>query len=347
MNNSSSAPRPKWPGWLTPVMAAALILAVVWGLGVTVFRGVLENRGLPEEVRGSTQEQFAFWHYGTKLDNWATRAGALAQLAEDEASTQALTALRESLERGAALHGAIRYADDEEPVIPTDYSVEMAIALAQEILEPGDRPTGDPTSDPEAASLLVRTVFEASLDARSLLAAVDPESAPDRVAVPLGEIAGNKDDAGIVTCVLDPGLLNPDSEISEGEDSASIRVARTLDRGYALDYVLQLQAARSSAETAATIEAVRNGLNDQLGEIRTVVDSECADLRLPAYDLPEKSLDALAELAAHLETDFENELLLATTLSSGEAQRVLADALWQNLTIRQDAGRPPQLLSAN
>ena len=348
MNISTSAAARKAPSWLAPVLAVALVLAVIWGLGVTVFRGTLEDLGLPQQIRGSSQEQFFAWQRGAAYADLAVEVRALAELADGEAAAP-LRALDESLSHAAALLGEVRSADQPGPQLSTDYSPEAAEQVAERVLSMGADVGLERVEDQGLSALLVRAAFEASLDARTLLSTVASDAAVDTSAMPLSGEAlpladGQENAPALVGCLSDPALLSPDAELPPDADAAAAHTARALDRGYALDYVLQLQAARGSSQAAPTIEGQRDELNNQLDQLLTAVNGDCADLRLPAYELPEGSMENLADVATELETDFANELLLAVSAATGEGQQALATAAWQHLTGRQDAGEEVQLL---
>lgn len=346
MNNSSSVSRSKYPAWLTSVLIVLGVIALVWTLGVTVFRDALEERGLPEEIRGSSAEQFALWQYGTRLADLAGRAEALSQHAHEQSAEQ-LQALHESLANGAALLGEVRTASTGQ-VSPSPESDEATKALANEVLALNEQPVAAQL-DGEAASLIVRVAFATSLEARAVILAEDPQTDELEFTIPSSASPQDAADptmgAAPLSCLSNPALLEPGQPMSAEVDTAPVRAARALDRGYALDYVLQLQAARGDSEAATSIEAERRDLNDRLAAIRTVFAEDCSDLRQLAYDLPEGSLDNLAQLSAQLERDFVNELLSATALTSAEARSTLASTVWQMLAT-QPADSPARDLLA-
>lgn len=347
MNNSPSALRSRRPVWLTSIVAVLLILAVIWTLGVTVFRGALENRGLPEEIRGASPEQLSSWQFGAELSSLAHQAGSLAQLAQSE-TAQSLRDLHESLSQGAALLGQIDIAQAPEQPVPSSYSPESAQKLATEVLALNQQSDLVNDTDPYTASVVVRTLFEVSLDARDVLLASNPEAETKQIDAPLSALPETSPEDAASSwrtgCLKDSGLLDPHAPIPADSDLAAVHTARALDRGYALGYVLQLQAARGASETAPEKEAELRTLNEQLAEIRATLADDCADLRLLAYTLPDESSSDPSALLAGLEIDYVNELLEAIAATSGQAQSQLASMLWQNLSVRQDNGNPAQLL---
>lgn len=348
MNNSSATSTPKRPGWAISALIIAVVVAIVWALGVTVFRAELQDRGLPEEIRGSTAEEFAGWRLGATMADLAARAQVLAAGADDESAAE-LLALNESLGQAAALLGELRSADTP-PVHTAQYSAAAAQGLAREVLALNQRPLDDLPTDPATKTLVVRIAFETSLDARSVLLAIEPDTETAGVVPPLAAADPSQTvdeaTAGPLTCLATTDALQPDA-VPAAEDSATVRAARALDRGYALDYVLQLQAARGAAAAAPALEAERLELNQQLEAIRSVFAQDCADLRQLAYNLPEGSLQALPDLAAELQRDLRNELLVAISLTDGTARTTLAEVLWQRLSEEQDRGDPADLLSAS
>lgn len=351
MNKNSSAARRRAPGWVAPVLAVVLVLALVWTLGVTLFRGVLENRGLPEEIRGASDAQFMQWEYGAQLANLAVRATALEGVAP-KTQRESLGALRESLEQGAALLGQVRYEDDQAVSTVGQYSPEAAALLIDDVVALGVRAPIDEAEDAGTAGLLTRVAFEVSVDARGVLADVNSEAKLDELPVPFTEVdpEENQADASLektaAACLTDPNLLRSGSTLPEDADAAAVSTARALDRGYALDYVLQLQAARGAKEAAQSVEEARKSLANQLKTLRTAVQGGCADLRQAAYNLPDGGLEELSELASGLENEFLDELLAATASTEGEARRILAATTWQALAGQQDEGKEPQLLTS-
>src|SRR5690606_37210582 len=158
-----------------------------------------------------------------------------------------------------------------------------------------------------------------NLDARGTVAALGEEQDLG-LAWPLSEVSGEADQNGQpVACLPDAALLDPAKKITEAQNIEPTAVARALDRGYALDFLLQLKAARGADAAKDAIEARRSELGRQLHALRSIVDGQCADLREPAYALPEDGLANLAALAQGAEQDFADALVIAAGNTDGEA----------------------------
>lgn len=62
-------------------MSGVLVAAVTWGIGSTVFRGALVERGLPETVNEASDDERTMWELGAQLEDLASQARKLAELA--------------------------------------------------------------------------------------------------------------------------------------------------------------------------------------------------------------------------------------------------------------------------
>lgn len=351
MKDAASSSSRKAPSWLAPLLAVVLVLALMWALGVTVFRGALEDRGLPEEIRGSSNEQLREWEYGAQLKQLDQRSETLAALAKEakQETAPALQALHDSLSQASALLGELHYEDEQPTELATSYSAEAATSLADEVLQAGQSVPVNEAEDEAGAALLARIAFEVSLDARSVLHAVQEDDAR-QVPAPLGSTddAGDapaQPETGAVACLSDRQLLDQQTALPADTDLVALHAARALDRGYALDYVLQVQAARNGAKQAAIIEQHRQQLAEHLQDLRATVPADCPDLRLAAYDLPGGGLEKLPSLASSLQQEFTTELLLAVGAAEDQTRQVLGDLVWNVTTEQQDAGKPAQLLA--
>ncbi|WP_404289969.1 hypothetical protein [Glutamicibacter arilaitensis] len=311
---------------------------------MTIFRGALEERGLPEEIRGSSQEQQQLWQYGSTLAQLASQAGTLAALA-DKDSADALSELSSTLNHGSMLVGQLSFED--QPTVPLEqsFSPEAVSKLAGQVAELSTQLPVVPEEQASLAPVLTQLAFQTNLEARSALRTVAKQELVDQLPVPL--IAGESHAEGeTVGCLREATLLNPETAITDPALRDDVRLARALDRGYALDYTLQLQAARGSNADAAKIEGRRTTLNAELRKVRSVLPEDCADLRQPAYVLPEDGLNDLGSLAAEAEDDFVQALALASGAATDSAQDTLAELTWQILLEQRQRGLDPELLNA-
>ncbi len=299
-------------------MSGVLVVAVTWGIGSTVFRGALVERGLPEAVNEASDDERMMWELGAQLEDFASQARKLAELAPEETASS-VAALASSLSQGSALLGQLRF-DDQQPVaLAQSYSPEAVVELASEVSVVSASMPDFAQSELGRDSMLARIAFQINLDARSTVAALGKEQDLD-LALPLSEVSGEADQSDQpVACLPDAALLDPAKEITEEQNIEPTAVARALDRGYALDFLLQLKAARGADAAKGAIEARRSELGQQLHELRGTIDGQCADLREPAYALPEDGLANLAALAQAAEQDFADALVIAAGSTDGEA----------------------------
>ncbi|MGP9489172.1 hypothetical protein ACT3R5_11430 [Glutamicibacter sp. AOP5-A2-7] len=312
---------------------------------MSIFRGSLEERGLPEEIRGSSKEQLQLWQYGSTLAQLASQADALAALADSD-SAGALSELSATLAHGSKLVGQLSFED--QPVVPLaqSFSPEAVSKLAEQVAQLSTRMPPVPEEQAPLAPALTQLAFQTNLEARSALRAVAKQESVDQLPAPL--LSGQGEPEGEpVGCLRDHKLLNAETPIADPALHDDVRVARALDRGYALDYILQLQAARGANADAAQIEERRTTLNAELRKVRSVLPGDCADLRQPAYVLPEDGLEELGSLAAEAEADFVQALALASGAARDSAQGTLAETTWQVLLEQRQRGLDPELLNAS
>lgn len=327
--NRNSAPARRAPGWIAPVLAGAVAIAVAWGAGTTIFRGALVERGLPEQVNEASADERSTWLEGAKLADLASRATVLAGLAEEGEGADALAALATSLSQGAALLGELRFDDQEPVVLPESFSSEAVQALAQDVANlSASRPEFD---EPLLSrdQMLAEIAFQINFDARDAVAAISGEDDPE-LAMPLSTVA---DDAAAepVACLPDENLLDPAAEIQDPANAEPVAVARALDRGYALDFALQLQAARGTSAAKDELEQQRAQLGSQLQTLRAVIDGQCADLRQPAYALPEDGLEELSSVTANAQVDFSEAMVTAAAMADGSAGQKIAELAFEVL----------------
>ena len=318
------------PGWIAPALAGAVAVAVTWGIGSTLFHGALVEHGLPEQVSEASADQRTMWEQGAKLADLASQAQALAKLAPEENASQ-LSALATSLSQGSALLGELRFDDQEPAALPQRYSPDALVALATNVAHASAQmPAFEEPSLPRD-SKLAEIAFQINLDARRAVASSGDERDHD-LALPLSKVAGEeKQNDQLVACLPHADLLDPAMEITGAQDIEPTAVARALDRGYALDFLLQLTAARGAESAEDAIEDRRSELGNQLRGLRDVVDDRCADLREPAYALPEGGLEELAKLSAAAEEDFAEALVVAAGNTDGAAGLEISALAFQAL----------------
>ncbi|MGP5720494.1 hypothetical protein ACTXPG_12735 [Glutamicibacter arilaitensis] len=306
------------PGWIAPVLSGVLVAAVTWGIGSTVFRGALVERGLPETVNEASDDERTMWELGAQLEDLASQARKLAELAPGE-SASSVAALASSLSQGSALLGQLRF-DDQQPVaLAQSYSPEAVVELASKVSAVSASMPDFSQAELGRDSMLAQIAFQINLDARGTVAALGEEQDLG-LALPLSEVSGEADQNDQpVACLPDAALLDPAKKITEAQNIEPTAVARALDRGYALDFLLQLKAARGADAAKDAIEARRSELGRQLHALRGIVDGQCADLHEPAYALPEDGLANLAALAQGAEQDFADALVIAAGNTDGEA----------------------------
>lgn len=331
------------PGWIAPVLAGAVALAVTWGIGSTIFRGALVERGLPEQVNEASADARMTWEYGAKLADLASQAHALAQLApEDNASR--LSALATSLSQGSAVLGELRFDDQEPAALPQSFSPDALVALATNVADASSAMPAFAEPSLSRDSKLAQIAFQINLDARSAVASLGEERDVD-LALPLSAVSGEEEQKDQpVACLPKEELLDPAKEITEAQNIEPTAVARALDRGYALDFVLQLTAARGADSAKEAVEARRSELGRQLRGLRATVDEQCADLREPAYALPEGGLEDLAALSAEAEGDFADALVVAAGVSDGAAGAKISAVAFQTLNGQQGSNEEYRIL---
>ena len=331
------------PAWTAPIIAAVLCMALTWGIGMSVFRGSLENRGLPEEIRDSTAEQRQLWQYGSTLADLGAQAKALAAVADKETSL-ALKDLGSTLSYGAQLTGQLSFDDQPGVELAQAFTPAALSELTAKVTQLSTVLPTLPADQSHLGGALTELAYQSNLQARSALRTVQPQKEVDQLPTPL--IAGAGDTAGEpVGCLTDLSLLPTTSEITDPALTDDVLVARALDRGYALDYTLQLQAARGSNDQAPKIEERRAKLNDEIRSVRSVLPDNCADLRQPAYVLPQDGLQDLSSVATAAEEDFATQLVLASGASAHRAQDTLAKTTWQVLQDQRQRGLNLQLLA--
>ncbi|UYQ78469.1 hypothetical protein OF385_04785 [Glutamicibacter sp. JL.03c] len=336
--NRKKRPSRRAPGWIAPALAGVVAVAVTWGIGSTVFHGVLVDHGLPEQVKDASDDERALWIQGAELADLATRANKLAELADGDES-QGLASLGASLSQGSALLGELQFEEDSPAQAPSSYTPELAATLLQDVANfSASMPAlEEPTL--ERNQLLSEIAFQVNLDALDASESLDEKNVPE-LAQPLSATTQDENSQP-VSCLPAGDLLDPSTPVGEAKDLESVTVARALDRGYALDFILQLQAARGSSAEVNGIEEQRTALGKQLQTLRSVIDTQCADLRQPAYALPDKGLDNLDKVAADAREDFDDALVLAAGNSDGEARATIANVAFGAL--RDDsAGIPDQ-----
>lgn len=320
-SNRKTAPARRAPGWIAPTLAGVLAVAVTWGIGSTVFHNALVAHGLPEEVKDASADERALLVHGAELADLATRANKLAGLAQGEES-EALANLGTSLSQGAELLGELQFAQESAPAEPSAYSPELVESLLQDVATFSASTPALEEPSLEGNELLSQIAFQTNLDANTALDALKEKSSPE-LALPLSASTENEN-TDPVSCLPSADLLDPASKVTEANEFEAVAVARALDRGYALDFVLQLQAARGASSQAEGIEAQRTQLGKQLQTLRAVVDPQCGDLRQPAYALPDEGLENLKTVVTDAHSDFDEALVLAAGNAQGEARTKVA-----------------------
>ncbi len=315
-------------------------MAVTWGIGVTVFRGALVDRGLPEVVADATQDQQAQWVYGSQLADLGHQAAGLATLAETPEISAALTDLSTSLSQGAALLGELRFEDQGAVALAESYSPEALETLTSAVAALSSSVPSFEEPDMPRGETLARIAFQINSDARNALSLADEEQAAS-LPNALSAGGGTSDQGSVVppsvACLTDHQLLEGTNAPEDPALVESVGFARALDRGYALDYTLQLNAARSSKSSAKALEQQRIELNTQLRTLRSALPDGCADLRSAAYDLPENGLEALDEAASHAAQDYADALVTAAGNLAGERQASVASIATEVLIDQQKA----------
>lgn len=337
-------PAKRAPGWIAPVLVASIAGAATWGIGVTVFRGALVDRGLPDAVSEASADQQAQWGYGAQLADLGSQAAAMASLAENEKIAAALADLGTSLSQGAALLGELHFDDQPPADVPESYSPEKLAALASSVatLSSSIPEFADP--DLQRGETLARIAFQINFDARDALKLVDKKQAAQ---LPPAISAGKADSpeaAQTVACLADHSLIEGTSSPADQELLEPVVLARALDRGYALDYTLQLNAARGGNATAQAAEKQRTALNSQLRTLRSALPEDCPDLRLPAYELPENGLDRLEKVAAAAQSDYSNALLAAAGNITGDQRSTVAGVVNSALGAQQSQSEAERIL---
>ena len=188
--------------------------------------------------------------------------------------------------------------------------------------------------------------FQMNFDARRLLARIDKKQAAS-LPQPLHGSADSRmasaDDSDAVACLSNLEQLTRTPEDMDAASGESITLSRALDRGYALDYVLQLEAARGPKPAAASIEQERKTLNSQLDRLRSTLGDNCADLRQPAYQMPEDS-DNLDGLSSEARNDFAAALVAASGNADGQAQSVISSVAFDVLKSMESSNKPQVIL---
>ncbi|UUX59938.1 hypothetical protein [Glutamicibacter halophytocola] len=317
------------PGWIAPALAGAVAVAVTWGIGSTLFHGALVDHGLPEQVKDASDDERTMWVQGATLADLAARANKLAELAQGQES-EALAILGTSLSQGAALLGELQFEEESPAPVAQNYSPEQVEALVQDVANFSASMPAFEDPSMERNELLAQIAFQTNFDARDALEALDEKDA-HKLAKPLSSSAdeGNSDQ---VDCLPSPDLLDPAGKAGEPDDFEPVAVARALDRGYALDFVLQLHAARGTSSQVDGIEEQRTALGKQLNSLRSVVDQKCGDLRQPAYALPENGLEDLDKVVANAQEDFDRALVTAAGNADGGAGKRIATLAYEVLS---------------
>lgn len=312
------------PSWIAPVLGGVVAAALTWGIGSTIFHGALVDQGLPEQVQSASDDERALWVRGGELADLAARANKLAELT-DGSSAEALANLGASLAQGAALLGELQFEEQTPTALPQSYSPELVQELAQDVAKSSASLPALKKPSLQSTKLLSQIAFQTNLDANKAMDSLGEKNPPE-LAKPLSAVA-DQDQNQPVACLPDPNLLNADAEVKDSKNFESVTVARALDRGYALDYALQLQAARGVSSQSAAIEKKRTALSKQLASLRSAVDAKCEDLRQPAYALPKDGLKDLGNVVSDSTEDFDQALVLAAGSSDeGTGQRIAAVA---------------------
>lgn len=339
-------PARRAPGWIAPALAGAVAVAVTWGIGSTLFHGALVERGLPDQVSEASADERMMWEQGAKLADLASQAHALSKLASEDSASH-LSTLAKSLSQGSALLGELRFDDQKPTALPQSYSPDALVALATNVADASAQmPPFEEPSLPRD-SMLAQVAFQINLDARRAVASLSEERELD-LALPMSSVpGGDEQDEEQVACLPHEDLLDPAKEVTEAQDIEPTTVARALDRGYALDFLLQLAAARGADTDKDAIEDRRSELGNQLRGLRNVVDDQCADLREPAYALPEGGLEELTALTAAAEADFADALVAAAGNTDGAAGPKISALAFQAVTDLNGSSREYRTLETD
>ncbi|MGH3652000.1 hypothetical protein [Glutamicibacter sp.] len=334
------------PGWIAPALAGAVAIAVTWGIGSTLFRGALVERGLPEQVNEASADARMMWEQGARLADLASQAQALSTLAPEESASR-LSTLAASLSQGSALLGELRFDGQEPPALPRSFSPDAVVALVTNVTDASAAMPAFAEPSLSRDSALAQIAFQINLDARGAVATLGKERDLD-LALPLSKVSGEEEQKDQpVACLPHGELLDPAKVITEAQNIEPTAVARALDRGYALDFLLQLTAARGADASKDAIEARRSELGRQLRGLRAAVDAQCADLRAPAYALPEGGLEELTALTAAAEEDFADALVVAAGNTDGAAGAKISAVAFHALTAHQGSNSEYRILETD
>ena len=331
------------PGWIAPALAGILALAVTWGTGVTVFRSSLENHGLPRELQGASADEQTAYRYGAQLADLGARAQALAALAGKDQG-QPLQQLAGSLKSSAALFGELRYSSDNALHLPSSYSAQEVEKLAADVAGLASSLPEFEQVDYQRNELLAGIAFQTSFDARQALAAAAGAKQAGKLPAPLSAMAQDGSSQAKVSCLTDDSRLEGTVDAADKVDAGSVALARALERGYSLDYLLQLQAARGARTEAGAVEQSRAQLAGQLAALREALEGQCPDSRQLAYALPEDGLAHLPQLAAQASSDFSRALVSAAGNLEGESQQAAAEAAFERIAAQQDSSQALDLV---
>lgn len=336
------------PGWIAPVLAAVIAAGATWGIGTTFFKGPLVEAGQPEELSTANEAQKAQWQLGTQFANLSKQATSLQKQATTETETAALKELAQSTNESAQLLGQLRFENQPEVELPASYSPESVAQLASDATELTHSIPGEVVDDFNSGTKIANIAFDVNLDARRTLDITDKKAATS-LSWPLqGSDSAStlaQDSPDKVACLVDEKSLTA-AEVS-AEQRESVALARALDRGYALDFVLQLQAARGTNSAAQDIEKQRSDLNVQLRSLRSTLPENCSDLRLPAYQLPKNSLANLKSVVADAYRDYGQALLSAAGNVDGQAQQIVSTVAFEVWTGEQASQLSPLEVSGN
>lgn len=345
--NSRRSDSRRAPQWVAPVLAAALAAGTTWGVGMTVFKGALVEAGQPEEVAHSSADQKAQWVLGAELSRLHARAQALAQLSGDQREAKALTALEQTLSQGASLLGQLSYDNEPAVQMPSEATPAAVAELAVDVAELSHDLPVQATGNLDQGKEFAQIAFQMNFDARRLLAHTDKKqsaSLPQPLHGSADSQTASDDGSDAVSCLGDPEQLTRTPEDMNAASGESIALSRALDRGYALDYVLQLEAARGPKSSAASIEQERKTLNSQLDRLRSTLGNDCADLRQPAYQMPKDSMDNLDALSSEARNDFSAALVTASGNADGQAQSVISSVAFDVLKSMESSNKPQAIL---
>lgn len=318
------------PAWIAPALAAAVAAGAAWGIGTTLFKGSLVEAGQPEELSTASEAQKAQWQLGAQFADLSKQAQSLQDLAPNEKQAASLQELALSTEESAELLGQLRFDNQPEVEVPDKYSPEAVVQLAQDATELTHSIPSEVIDDFNTGTKIAQIAFEVNLDARSTLSTVDKKAAAN-LSWPLrgSESASTPpaDNPDEVACLADTQLLTA-IEVS-ADQRESVALARALDRGYALDFILQLKAARGAGSVAQEVEKQRSSLNAQLQSLRSMLPNDCSDLRLPAYQLPKDALANLKDAVAGAYNNYGQALLAAAGNVNGEAQQIVSTVAFE------------------